>query len=481
MITATKEVDTKEVDKHGKAAISWAAAEYKYLQDVRESLENLKGHLHRDSFVRIAGDMKRIRTALRAASKCTRVINRDELALERDIEQFLAKAPTDVKEQLTHCCERIKIELGNIVRETSFYVGTINASLNHLALRFESARTEQTDMQTLMAELSSLYERVCSLIDFVRALEVDTDKAIRISDRLSETLSFGTQPIVSAPFPNDFVDLSKDWLSSVSPAKLEEAFRAGFRIERTQVRDTVLYYVTDGETFTVIQEEGGDKWHDSYIRWAALEGFKETSPAESEIAIANLKAHLEARGVGLLYKELYKELINGSLSGWILKLVSLLPTDYYKLGTLTGIKLGFEQSFSYSSDKDVYNFPPGSVTISPQTLGSSRRTFTARFLHELGHALEPALQFRKIDLQAEFSIIRSGGSLLGTDFDEKGPEARIKYQKNSYGEFLAEVFMIYVSQGPRLRNHIQSLNGDVCAAWQKVYATLKQALHVEYV
>ena len=62
-----------------------------------------------------------------------------------------------------------------------------------------------------------------------------------------------------------------------------------------------------------------------------------------------------------------------------------------------------------------------------------------------------------------------GRALVGVDF-LYGASSRLAYQANACEEFLAETYMVYTSQGDRLRAHIAACRGDARGAWDLLYA-----------
>lgn len=108
--------------------------------------------------------------------------------------------------------------------------------------------------------------------------------------------------------------------------------------------------------------------------------------------------------------------------------------------------------------------------------------------HELGHSFfEPYLKAaKKYELIAQqWTIIKDSDSIFGKD---QGPlvgkaEFRRNYQKGSFDEFLAEVFMHYIMDANELLDYIKSLQEgkpEVYKAWTIVYTSLKDALSKDY-
>jgi hypothetical protein len=69
-----------------------------------------------------------------------------------------------------------------------------------------------------------------------------------------------------------------------------------------------------------------------------------------------------------------------------------------------------------------------------------------------------------------FETIRRSDSVLGVEYLLDAETRRI-YQLRFFEEFLAELYLIYASQGARLREHIAATDGPLRAAWREVYAT----------
>lgn len=126
-------------------------------------------------------------------------------------------------------------------------------------------------------------------------------------------------------------------------------------------------------------------------------------------------------------------------------------------------------------------YEDGRVMMYDFALGGARRTYIGLFLHELGHAHEAALSGdAREGLRKAFRAIVRQGAVLGVEFLVDG-HARRMYQMRVFEEFVAETYMIYVSQGGILRAFISDQESGARAAWDEAYAALRETFDgVEY-
>ena len=108
-------------------------------------------------------------------------------------------------------------------------------------------------------------------------------------------------------------------------------------------------------------------------------------------------------------------------------------------------------------------------------LEGARRTFLGLLLHELGHAQESAWEpSQRARLELVHRRLVEDQTFVGVEFLLDG-ETRKILQTFSFGEFLAETYMIYVSQGTRLRSHVESLPPGTREGWEEVYEAFRTA------
>lgn len=174
--------------------------------------------------------------------------------------------------------------------------------------------------------------------------------------------------------------------------------------------------------------------------------------------------------------------------------ITLLPDAYFAHGTLKRIDLNGDPGLSELIMREqVGNFDPENKIASMDPVGLAQGykfTFAGVLMHELGHPVEMALLAgeHKAQLKTAYMFIKGNDAFLNT---ELGATNRIKLsadmrhdiQAESVNEFIAETFMMYLSQGDRLREHIKSfpIDSEISNAWLDVYKYIRDALgKVEY-
>jgi hypothetical protein len=123
----------------------------------------------------------------------------------------------------------------------------------------------------------------------------------------------------------------------------------------------------------------------------------------------------------------------------------------------------------------------GAVMMYDFALEGARRTYSGLLLHELGHAHQTRLAPDAERALAEaFDAIRRAGAVLGIEYLLDAETRRI-YQLRFFEEFLAELYLIYASQGARLRELVAAQDGDARRGWTTAYAVLAESFGgVEY-
>ncbi|MBI4616387.1 MAG: hypothetical protein HY720_22440 [Planctomycetes bacterium] len=160
------------------------------------------------------------------------------------------------------------------------------------------------------------------------------------------------------------------------------------------------------------------------------------------------------------------------------KVLSQLPPSHLERPELAGVQFGGwgpDAAKGSAYDKNwvlLYDF----------ALEGARRTFLGLLLHELGHAQEHAFgEEERARLSSAYSVLAEHSAFLGVEFLLDAKTRQI-LQLFAFNEFLAETYMIYVSQGGRLRGYVNSLDGPVGTAWRTVYEVFRDAFcGLEYV
>ena len=208
---------------------------------------------------------------------------------------------------------------------------------------------------------------------------------------------------------------------------------------------------------------------DAYIGWRETDGIP---PAPDRPAFNDLLSLLERAGIALrgqgphevgTYDERY-----GRLYRMTCEILSALPWAHLERRELEGIQLGgwgpdsAKASAYHESTVMMYDF----------AMKGARRTFVGLLLHELGHAHARTISVDDWSrIEKAFGVLSKRGALFGVEY-LLDAEARVVYQKSSLEEFLAEMYMTYVSHGKELARRIVEQRPQAQVAWREIYDIL---------
>lgn len=273
-----------------------------------------------------------------------------------------------------------------------------------------------------------------------------------------------------------------------------------------QLHKGVIAYLNEDGTYTVgrIGElRDVPKDDSSYAYWADYHTLQEKwtkhmllsnfDENQREAATNTLRSTLERRGIILgnvpdIQTNTGDELVLTE------QIINLLPDAYFSHGTLRRIDLDGDPNLSINVMREqVGNFDPENFIAStdPTMLAMGYKfTFAGILLHELGHPIEQALlkSENAALIKTAFGVIKDYDAFMNTDLGrahriDLDADVRHDIQIQSANEFLAETFMMYVSQGDRLREHIRAfpVDSEVSNAWLDIYKHIRDALgKVEY-
>jgi hypothetical protein len=220
----------------------------------------------------------------------------------------------------------------------------------------------------------------------------------------------------------------------------------------------------------------------AYLEWRDRHGMPRVKDRR---AFKRLNRFLSSRGV---------RLINGSWSGeeqesrnfsekrgylyaLTLEILTRLPESHVRRPQFRVLQIG-----GWGPDgAKASAYENGSVMMYDFAVNGARRTYAGLLLHELGHAQEEAFGPEACArLEESYREIARSGQVIGVEFllDAK---ARKLYQLRALGEFLAETYLVYTSQGGGLRRFVAGLDGAARKSWEAVYDTFRGAFEgVEY-
>lgn len=214
----------------------------------------------------------------------------------------------------------------------------------------------------------------------------------------------------------------------------------------------------------------------AYCRWKEIDGIPSE---ENRAAFDDLVALLARHEITLLNGNyaLFEQAEHRFCKSWgylyavTAQILRLLPDRHLARDEFESLQLGgwgpdcAKGSAYEDQGVKMYDF----------ALEGARRTYVGLLLHELGHAQEVAFGAEdKAVLRGHYRTIVAAKAVLGVEYLLDAETRRI-YQLRFFEEFLAELYMIYASQGERLRRFISAQPPPVRAAWDVVYDLFRKA------
>ena len=269
--------------------------------------------------------------------------------------------------------------------------------------------------------------------------------------------------------PAEARELAHPWYSRVAEipgltSELEREFRFGQRVVMLDGTYRLGGTIKGGSSAMWVP--ASPELHVTYQRWARIEALPRVS---RRVAYWRLVRLLRRHGIAI---------VNGSPGatrtfspklGTVYRLTRIvleaLPTHHLDSPAFATLQIsGWGPDSAKASA-----YENGRVMLYDFAVKGARRTFLGLLLHEVGHACEAVVPPReRLALQRLHGVLLEARAFLGVEF-LCDPASRQFYQANSFAEFLAETYMIYASQGERLRRHIAALPGEARAAWEAVY------------
>lgn len=262
-------------------------------------------------------------------------------------------------------------------------------------------------------------------------------------------------------------------------AQLEREFRFGQRVTVTE-RGFLLGGTIKGGSSSMWFPASREAY-EAYLGWRAIEGRWEGA---DPTAYERLAALCDLNGVALMDGDLRKEApsrFRPELAGayeLLLAILRELPPAHLARAELAGIRLG-----GWGPDAAKASaYHEGAVHLYDFALRGARRTFAGLFLHELGHAHERALAARRLAVLAgAYERIVAAEALFGAEF-LLDAAARRSYQRLSFGEFMAELYLAYTACGAALRDFAAAAPHAAREAWAAVLDIFRESFFgFEYV
>ena len=194
-----------------------------------------------------------------------------------------------------------------------------------------------------------------------------------------------------------------------------------------------------------------------------------------------VESHLRKFAISLTYEtgSRKKAGVSDALLDALEQVMLLLPCSHLESDTFKELHLGgWGNGTAKGSEYDR-----GNVHIFDFALLGAKRNFYGLLLHEIGHSFYHKIrnEGRLDDVLACSVPIHKNGAILGIDF-LNGANFRVGYQlvaegavnEENINEFVAETYLAYVTQGPRLREFISSLPKEPQRAWRTFLMVLKE-------
>ncbi len=260
-----------------------------------------------------------------------------------------------------------------------------------------------------------------------------------------------------ARIPEELKKLQKPWFKgrNIDP-EVEGWVRKGAQVSKTPLGYMLTVYRT-GAAGTMKGYVIGEKEAKQFFEIQKKEYF-----AESEFKEAGRKAR-EKLDKFLLERKVRLTLNAGfpyELIEMTRIILSILPEHHLGHEHFNELTLGGWNSGAYKGARgSAYHDPE--VHIFTFATSGPKRNFIGLLLHEIGHSFEELLSTED---KGKLLELYHSVPKLGIDY-LYGEEERKKRQKISLSEFIAENYLIYVTQGKRFARFVSSLDSDQKTKW----------------
>ena len=164
----------KKTKEAADDVMKWAAAEYNYLKEFKEDLENLKTHLNDlKSEKKTLGKAK---AALRQIGRSERRVNRYYQRLNKDIKSLAGMLPENLRQEEVDIEKQIEIAAKSILEKGSRYVGSLKSQLNSLITEFDLLKKfknkpeEKSIDQKISAIADNLIKELEGMVNWIGGL-----------------------------------------------------------------------------------------------------------------------------------------------------------------------------------------------------------------------------------------------------------------------------------------------------------------------
>ncbi len=275
------------------------------------------------------------------------------------------------------------------------------------------------------------------------------------------------------PIPPELKTLQYPWFDESVPENIQEHVRLGHKIDNFLGNPIVTGWLTGGAG-TVNWRKPSPQTLMGLIEQTQKQYFPEIPGEEGK---PELEEFLNGLGVLLnCHNDISSPVFELSY-----KLLSILPPEHLGHPFFRELELGGwgngDAKQSEHSGKKVHIFQ--------SAIHGPIRNFCALLMHEVGHAYDNLIRedhplLRRELLKEYHSLIINHSPFLGVDY-LWGEKARIENYKDAPTEFVAENYLIYVSQGERFQQFLETLSSPHKESWRRVYNLFKNGFNgIEY-
>lgn len=262
--------------------------------------------------------------------------------------------------------------------------------------------------------------------------------------------------------------------------------------QATELNGRILLIALESGAHTINSRGTTKEVLDFYNVWKSQRSFTEVDPATARQAWTELQTRAKSLGIKVTLGEYSGHsaesprdqdiLAQGAAIAYLNDLFKLLPDSMLANPRLREIALNVSRKgpgklSSYDEHSNTAFIYSGAFT-------GTRQNMAALFFHELGHSTaeryaagpegDPSIpQPVRQRMNEAQAILAKSNAMLGLDWAD-GAKGRAGYQ-HTFVEFLAEMNMMYVTAGPKLRQHIESFSkgSKEREAWDFVYAEMR--------
>ena len=240
-------------------------------------------------------------------------------------------------------------------------------------------------------------------------------------------------------------ELQRPWFRNGIEPELEKLIRFGGKIIPHHFTNKyMIWRWRTGRAGTVMGDEADEKSFRAFSEIAKEEYFPaKARPEISKHVREALCGFLNSHGVTLTDQE---SLLSHEIYSIIYQIMSVLPTRHMGHEHFRELEIGgWSGTFAECSE-----YCDGVVHLYSFALQGPKRNMAALLLHEIGHSFIRLLTKDELDtfemLRWHMNSSMPEESLMGVDY-LRGEESRIERFLSDLNEFIAETYMMYVTQG----------------------------------